>query len=197
MNKFYKILCLTLFFFAATPLFASKHTDPLPSWNDGPVKQSILDFVGNITDPTNPQFVPPAKRIAMFDNDGTLRAEQPMHTHAPSTLVYRPMLEMMQYLRDHGFHILIVSGDHHEALRHKPIIAFGNSDRDRKMLESAQSTKGQHLMILIHHDDAKREFAYGPESKIGTLSDSLMNEALDNHWGIVSMQKDWKTVFAS
>jgi len=54
-------------------------TDPLPSWNDGDAKQQILDFVARVTDPASPGFVPEAERIATFDNDGTLWAEQPLY----------------------------------------------------------------------------------------------------------------------
>ena len=46
--------------------------DPLPSWNDGPVKQQIVSFVDRVTDPKSPDFVPESERIATFDNDGTL-----------------------------------------------------------------------------------------------------------------------------
>src|ERR1700761_1198220 len=53
---------------------------PLPSWNDGATKQSILDFVAAVTREGSPDFVPPAERIATFDNDGTLWVEHPMYT---------------------------------------------------------------------------------------------------------------------
>ena len=53
--------------------------DPLPSWNDGPAKKSITAFVEKVTKPDSPDFVPPAERVATFDNDGTLWAEQPMY----------------------------------------------------------------------------------------------------------------------
>jgi hypothetical protein len=53
--------------------------DPLPSWNDGRTKQSILDFVAKVTTEGSPEFVPSAERIATFDNDGTLWAEQPLY----------------------------------------------------------------------------------------------------------------------
>jgi hypothetical protein len=53
--------------------------DPLPSWNDGKAKQSIFTFVSKVTTPGSPDFVSPAERIATFDNDGTLWAEQPMY----------------------------------------------------------------------------------------------------------------------
>jgi phosphoserine phosphatase len=54
--------------------------DPLPSWNDGSVKQAIVTFVRGVTVTNGPSFVPPAERIAVFDNDGTLWAEQPMYS---------------------------------------------------------------------------------------------------------------------
>ena len=53
--------------------------DPLPSWNEGATKKSITEFVAKVTRPGSPDFVPPAERIATFDNDGTLYAEQPMY----------------------------------------------------------------------------------------------------------------------
>jgi phosphoserine phosphatase len=59
----------------APPAFAQ--TDPLPSWNEGPVKRAILDFVPKVTTAGNRDFVPVAERIACFDNDGTLWIEQP------------------------------------------------------------------------------------------------------------------------
>jgi len=63
--------------FAATPSFAQ--TDPLPSWNDGPVKRAILDFVARTTMAGGLDFVPVPERIAVFDNDGTLWTEQPVY----------------------------------------------------------------------------------------------------------------------
>jgi len=51
--------------------------DLLPSWNDGPARRSIVEFVATVTKPGSPEFVPIAQRIAVFDNDGTLWAEQP------------------------------------------------------------------------------------------------------------------------
>ena len=58
---------------------AGAQTDPLPSWNDGPAKQGIVKFVQAATDSSSPQHVPPAARIAVFDNDGTLWSEQPLY----------------------------------------------------------------------------------------------------------------------
>jgi hypothetical protein len=53
--------------------------EPLPSWNDGAARQRIVDFVAKVTDPTSASYVPPAERIAVFDNDGTLWSEQPVY----------------------------------------------------------------------------------------------------------------------
>jgi hypothetical protein len=66
---------------SSTSLLAgpSGHIDSLPSWNPGQAKQSILDFVARVTKEGGPDFVPPAERIATFDNDGCLWAEQPMY----------------------------------------------------------------------------------------------------------------------
>ncbi len=54
--------------------------DDLPSWNEGPAKAAIVAFVRAATDKSSPQFVPPAERVATFDNDGTLWVEQPLYT---------------------------------------------------------------------------------------------------------------------
>jgi phosphoserine phosphatase len=64
---------------AFLPTFAAAQTDPLPSWNEGPSKQAIVKFVGDVTAPGGPSFVPVPERIAVFDNDGTLWSEQPMY----------------------------------------------------------------------------------------------------------------------
>jgi hypothetical protein len=61
-------------------LATAQTRDALPSWNDGKAKQSIIAFVMQVTKPGSPDFVPPAERIAVFDNDGTLWAERPMYT---------------------------------------------------------------------------------------------------------------------
>ena len=74
---------LTVFTLGFVLVFGSLATaqtvDSLPSWNDGKTKQSIIEFVAKVTEKGSPDFVPPAERIAVFDNDGTLWAEQPMY----------------------------------------------------------------------------------------------------------------------
>jgi hypothetical protein len=78
----------------------------------------------------------------------------------------------------------------------RPILAFGNSDGDEQMLQWTQAGSGARLMMLVHHDDAAREFAYGAESKIGTFSDALMAQAKEKNWTVISMKNDWKKIFA-
>ena len=178
----------------STAAVAQAQRDPLPSWNEGATKASILDFVARVTTQGGPYFVPVEKRIATFDNDGTLWVEQPMYvqlafildrvkamapmhpewktkqpfaavldgdfkalaasgerglvelvavTHAGMTtaefekittewlatardqrfkrpyteLVYKPMLELLSYLRANGFRTFIASGGGIEFMR--------------------------------------------------------------------------------
>jgi phosphoserine phosphatase len=75
MRGLTRLLCAVVF--VAT--VHAQPTDPLPSWNDGSIKQRIVGFVAAVTDPDDNDFVPPAERIAVFDNDGTLWAEQPIY----------------------------------------------------------------------------------------------------------------------
>jgi phosphoglycolate phosphatase-like HAD superfamily hydrolase len=172
-------------------------------------------------------------------------------------LVYQPMLEVMQFLRDNGFRTYIVTGggqefvrvysqrvygippeqvvgssiltkyeyqngkpvlmrkpevffvDDHEGkpiginlfIGKRPYAAFGNSTGDQQMLEWTQAGDGARLMMLVLHDDANREYAYGPadglpNTKVGTFSDALMAEAKKSGWVVVSMKKDWKQIFS-
>ncbi|OYP30474.1 HAD family hydrolase [Rhodopirellula sp. MGV] len=76
-----RLLISTLCIFALSTLCSSWSLaqDPLPSWNDGKTKQAILSFVERVTDESSTDFVPPAERIATFDNDGTLWSEKPAY----------------------------------------------------------------------------------------------------------------------
>ena len=270
--------------------------DPLPSWNQGPAKQAIIDFVKATTDKANPKFVPPGERIATFDQDGTLWVEHPLYTQVlfcldrvpavvkakpelaqvepfktvlsgnreamaklsrqdlekilaatltgmsvdefyaaaqkwlktardqrwqrPYTeLAYLPMLEVLKYLRANDYKTYIVTGGGQDFVRayaervygippeqvvgtaggtkfgygkdgkpfltkeprlllndnfagkpegihlmigRRPHAAFGNSTGDRQMLEYTGAGEGARLMMLVLHDDARREYAYGP-----------------------------------
>ncbi len=70
-----RVLCTLLF----TAIGVQAQTDPLASWNDSASKARIVAFVQAVTEPGGKDFVPPAERIAVFDNDGTLWSEQPMY----------------------------------------------------------------------------------------------------------------------
>src|SRR6266540_248188 len=66
---------------AATIACSTSTRDPLPSWNEGSTRQAILHFISNVTERSSPKYVPPADRIAVFDNDGTLWVEQPLYAY--------------------------------------------------------------------------------------------------------------------
>jgi phosphoserine phosphatase len=76
----------------------------------------------------------------------------------------------------------------------RPIAAFGNSDGDLQMLQYTASGAGPHLALLVHHDDAVREFAYDRQSKVGKL-DKAWDEAVTDGWTVVSMKDDWATIY--
>jgi len=309
--------------------------DPLPSWNDGAAKTAIVDFVTKTTTAGSPDFVPPAERIATFDQDGTLWVEQPMYSvilyalsrvpevvkakpelktvepfatvlsgdraamakltvddlgtimaatfsgmstevfaqqvaawlatttdarwKRPYTdLTYAPMQEVLRYFRANGWQTHIVTGGGQDFVRvygeqvygippeqvvgtagatkfeyaedgtpvimkqpkllllddgpgkpegihlmigRRPFAAFGNSTGDRQMLEYATAGTGRRLGVLVLHDDATREYAYGPaeglpDSKVGTFTQALFAEARKRGWVVISMKRDWKRIFA-
>jgi phosphoglycolate phosphatase-like HAD superfamily hydrolase len=76
-----------------------------------------------------------------------------------------------------------------------PIAAFGNSDGDQQMLEWTAAGTGPHFMLLVHHTDAVREYAYDRNSPVGRL-DKALDEANAKGWTVVSMKDDWKKIFA-
>src|SRR6266487_1042425 len=327
------LACLVVFMTANT-----QGADPLASWNDGPTKQAITEFVKATTTQGSPQFVPPEERIAAFDQDGTLWVEHPMYTQvmyclervpalvkakpelakvapfstvlellhgdhaameklhmedlmkilaATSTgmsveefsaeakkwlgeakdsrwkkpyteLTYQPMQEVLKYLRANGFKTYIVTGGGQDFVRQfaeqtygitpeqvvgtmggtkygygkdgkpfltrepklllndnnagkpegihlmigrRPFAAFGNSPGDQQMLEYTKAGDGARLAMLVLHDDAKREYAYGPaqglpDTKVGTFPQALYDEAKKDSWTVISMKNDWKKIFA-
>ncbi len=314
---------------------AADVTSPLPSWNDGPAKQAILDFVRVTTDPSSKDFVPLEERNATFDQDGTLWVEQPIYTQVifcldrvpvvvkarpelanvepfktvlsgdfekigklslhdfekiavatltgmdvdefqadvkawiseakdhrwkrlHTELTYQPMQEVLTFFRANGYKTFIVTGGGQDFVRvyservygipreqvvgsalgtkfgydkngkpfltkepklllndnnggkpegihleigRRPRAAFGNSPGDRQMLEYTKAGGGTRLSMLVLHDDAKREYAYGPaqglpDSKIGTFPQALYDEAKKDGWFVISMKDDWKRIFA-
>jgi hypothetical protein len=89
----------------------------------------------------------------------------------------------------------------HLMIGRRPYAAFGNSDGDRQMLEYTGAGDGARLMMLVMHDDTKREYAYGPAhglpaSKVGTFTQALYDEAKKKGWTVISMKNDWKRIFA-
>ena len=299
----------------------------LSAWRNGAAKRAILDFVARVTTMSHPDFVPPADRVAVFDNDGTLWVEQPlpvqayfvldrvrtlapqhpewrnqqpfkavlegnvagilavgidgltemvMATHAgmstetfaalvrdwiatarhprfnrPYTdLVYQPMLEVLALLRANDFKTFIVSGGGIEFMRtfsdaiygipaeqvigssiltkyvvqngepvlvreaklhffddkegkpvainthvgRRPIAAFGNSDGDFAMLEWVTNGPGARFGLIVHHDDADREYAYDRDAGLARLARGL-DEGPGRGWTIASVRNDWNGVF--
>ncbi|MEO3723359.1 HAD family hydrolase [Pseudomonas syringae] len=317
---------LALLFGLALPLLAQA-SEPLPSWNDSPAKKHIIEFVEAVTDQSGKDFVKPAERIAVFDNDGTLWSEQPAYfellfafdevkrtaaqhpewkttqpfkaviendhkalaaagmdgilkifaaTHTGMTtdafddyaktwltqarhpktgkpyteMIFQPMLEMLDYLRSQDFKTYIVSGGDTGFMRafaekvygippeqvigttfvtafeykdgkasivrtaklahnddgpgkpvsidsvigRRPILAFGNSDGDLQMLQWTAAGPGKRFMGLVHHTDAKREWAYDRQSDIGRL-DKALDEANSRGWTVVDMASDWRRIY--
>jgi phosphoglycolate phosphatase-like HAD superfamily hydrolase len=88
----------------------------------------------------------------------------------------------------------------HLMIGRRPFAAFGNSTGDRQMLEYTKAGAGKRLSMLVLHDDAEREFAYGPaqglpDTRIGTFPQSLYDEAKAQGWIVISMKRDWKRIF--
>jgi len=80
-------------------------------------------------------------------------------------------------------------------------MAVGNSTGDQQMLEYTMAGDGARLAMLVLHDDAKREYAYGPAqglpaTKVGTFTQALYDEAKKQGWTVISMKDDWKRIFA-
>jgi phosphoglycolate phosphatase-like HAD superfamily hydrolase len=120
---------------------ASAQTDPLPSWRDGAVKQSIIDFVARVTAPGAADFAPPEQRIATFDNDGTLWCEQPFY----SQLAFA-------FDRIHA-----MAPDHPEWKTKQPF--KGVLDRDKQAL-AASGEKGLLDIVAVTHTGMRTdEFA--------------------------------------
>jgi hypothetical protein len=89
----------------------------------------------------------------------------------------------------------------HLMIGRRPVAAFGNSTGDRQMLEYTKAGAGTRLAMLVLHDDAAREYVYGPAAglpptKVGTFTQALYDEAKEGGWIVISMKSDWKRVFA-
>jgi phosphoglycolate phosphatase-like HAD superfamily hydrolase len=89
----------------------------------------------------------------------------------------------------------------HLMIGRRPHAAFGNSTGDRQMLEYTKAGDGARLAMLVLHDDAAREYAYGPaqglpDSKVGTFTQELHDQAQKDGWTVISMKDDWKRIFS-
>ena len=88
----------------------------------------------------------------------------------------------------------------HLMIGRRPYAAFGNSTGDRQMLEYTKAGDGARLAMLVLHDDVQREYAYGPaqglpDTKVGTFTQALYDEAKKDGWIVISMKNDWKRIF--
>jgi len=89
----------------------------------------------------------------------------------------------------------------HLMIGRRPYAAFGNSTGDQQMLEYTGAGDRLRLKMLVLHDDAEREYAYGPaqglpDTKVGTFTQDLYDEAQKDGWVVISMKRDWKRIFA-
>jgi hypothetical protein len=89
----------------------------------------------------------------------------------------------------------------HLMIGRRPYAAFGNSTGDREMCEYTKAGDGDRLAMMVLHDDAQREYAYGPaqglpDTKVGTFTQALYEEAKSKGWVVISMKNDWKQIFA-
>jgi phosphoglycolate phosphatase-like HAD superfamily hydrolase len=88
----------------------------------------------------------------------------------------------------------------HLMIGRRPYAAFGNSIGDRQMLEYTGAGDGARLTMIVFHDDAQREYAYGPaqglpDTKVGTFTQALYDEAKQKSWTVISMKQDWRRIF--
>ena len=117
-----------------------------------------------------------------YDKDG-----KPFLTKEPSLL-----LNDDKAGKPEGIHLMI---------GRRPYAAFGNSDGDRQMLEYTKAGDGARLAMIVMHDDARREYAYGPAkglpaTKVGAFTQTFYDEAMKNGFVVISMKDDWKKIFA-
>ena len=89
----------------------------------------------------------------------------------------------------------------HLMIGRRPYVAVGNSIGDRQMLEYTRAGDGLRLTMIVLHDDSRREYSYGParglpDTKVGTFTEALYDEAKKNGWIVISMRDDWKQIFS-
>lgn len=196
---------------------ASWSVDPLPSWRDGVAKQRIFDFVANVTQP-GPNYLAPADRIVVIDDDGTLW-DQPMPLPAalaedpirdPVTgrrytdLVYAPMSEMLAFLRASGFTVYLVAGDDADAIRPWASETFDISPG--RVVASRASIEGQPIMAFVSSDAGLGLLAEGSHARLGVVVEhtddaaqtvQLAEDAPAHGWLVVDVARDWRRRFAA
>ncbi len=146
MSMRFGIVTVSAFVLLATQAVA----DPLSSWNDGATKQAIVEFIAQVSDPDSPSFVPPAERIAVFDNDGTLWAEQPLYVQLIFALD----------------RVKVLAADHPEWANTQPFKAVLENDLD------TVSAGGHHalleLVMATHASMTVSEFRIIADDWLGT-----------------------------
>lgn len=144
----------TGFVFVFAALVTAQTNDPLPSWNEGASKQAIKQFVKNVSTAGGPRYVPPAERIAVFDNDGTLWSEQPMYFQFAFVLDQMKVLapKNPEWKNKQSFKAAL-EGDL------KTVLAGG----EHALLE---------LVMATHADNTTVEFSQTVEDWIGTAKHS-------------------------
>ena len=139
---------------------ALAQNDPLPSWNSGAVRTSITDFVARVTTPGGADFVPPAERIAVFDNDGTLWCEQPIYFQAAFAL------DRVKAMAPH----------HPEWKSQQPFKAFLSGD---KKALAEQGEKGLLTLVTAAHSGMTTdEFAKSVADWLATAKHPALQPAL-------------------
>jgi phosphoserine phosphatase len=239
-----------------------------PDWSSKPLFKGMLigdaeamakatdsdwDALGKAT-----QIEMPVEQFRAMAKDWITTAKDKRYDKLYTQLVYQPMLEVMQHLRDNGYRTYIVTGGGQEFVRvysqqvygvpsdqvigsavetkyeydkdgkailarkaklmldnnnqgkaqdiylfigKRPHAAFGNSTGDQQMLEYTQGVGGTSLEMLVFHDDAQREYAYGPaqglpDTHFGKFTQALFDEAKSKGWTVISMKHDWKKIFS-
>jgi len=231
-----------------------------PEWKDNAVFKALAakdqKALAEIGEKPLLEFLAVANSgMSVADYDSSVRvwlatASHPRFNRPYTDLVYKPMLDLLGYLRANGFKTFIVSGGSIEFMRpwvqqvygippeqvvgtisdvkfemqngapvlirepkinfvddgpgkpvgiyrsigRRPVAAFGNSDGDQQMLEFTAAGPGKRLMLIVHHTDADREYAYDRTSSIGKL-DKALDEALAKGWIVVDMKKDWRVIY--
>ena len=120
----------------------------------------------------------------------TLETRYGYDAKGQGVLIREPKLELNNNNSGKAEDIYLFTGQ-------RPQAAFGNSTGDRQMLEWTTAGTGKRLGMLVLHDDAEREYAYGPaaglpDTKVGTFTQALLDEAKQRGWVVISMKDDWK-----